>query len=66
MPEGVPPYVLVARIGSVLGMAFSLAVGLLLLIGGLLAPAAIAFALFIPSFAVMFLAERLAGAARES
>lgn len=60
MPEGLPPYVLVARIGAVLGMSFSLAVGLLLLIGGLILPSLISFVLFVPSFALMLLAERLA------
>ena len=60
MPEGLPPYVLVARIGSVLGMSFSLAIGLLLLIGGFVVPSLISFAMFIPAFAVMLFAERLA------
>ena len=62
MPETLPPYVLVARIGSVLGMSFSLAIGLLLLIGGLIAPALVAFAMFIPSFGLMLFAERIAAA----
>ncbi|MSQ41923.1 MAG: hypothetical protein EXR65_02670 [Dehalococcoidia bacterium] len=62
MLERLPPYVLVARIGSVLGMSFSLAIGLLLLLGGLLLPAAIAFLLFVPSFALMLFAERIAAA----
>jgi len=60
MPEGLPPYVLVARIGSVLGMSFSIAIGLLLLIGGFVLSALISFALFIPAFAVMLFAERVA------
>lgn len=62
MPEGLPPYVLVARIGSILGMAFSLAIGLLLLIGGLFLPSLVAFAAFLPSFGIMVYAERRAAA----
>ncbi|MPZ99924.1 MAG: hypothetical protein GEU80_11445 [Dehalococcoidia bacterium] len=58
MPEGIPPYVLVARIGSILGMSFALAIGLLLLIGGLILPSLIAFLLFIPSFGIMVAVER--------
>ena len=61
MPDGVPPYVLVARIGSILGMSFALAIGLLLLIGGWVLPALIAFALFVPSFGLMAYVERRAG-----
>jgi hypothetical protein len=53
-----PPYVLVARIGSILGMAFALAIGLLLLIGGFILPALLAFAAFLPSFGIMVVAER--------
>jgi hypothetical protein len=53
-----PPYVLVARIGSILGMAFALAIGLLLLIGGFILPSLVAFAAFLPSFGIMVLAER--------
>jgi hypothetical protein len=60
MLEGLPPYVLVARIGSILGMSFSLALGLLFLIGGWLLPALAAFALFAPAFGVMVYAERRA------
>ena len=59
MPENLPPYVLVARIGAILGMSFALAIGLLLLLGGLLLPALVAFAAFVPSFAIMVYAERL-------
>jgi hypothetical protein len=66
MPEAIPPYVLVARIGSILGMAFSIAVGLLFLIGGLVVPALIAFVLFVPSFGIMVLVERRAAASRGS
>jgi hypothetical protein len=61
MPEGIPPYVLVARIGSILGMSFALAIGLLLLIGGIILPALVAFALFVPSFLLMVFVERRAG-----
>lgn len=60
MPEGIPAYVLVARIGSILGMSFSLALGLLMLIGGWWVPSLIAFAFFIPSFGIMALVERKA------
>lgn len=62
MPDGLPPYVLVARIGSILGMAFALAIGLLFLIGGLILPALVAFAAFFPSFGIMVYAERKAAA----
>lgn len=60
MPDGLPPYVLVARITSILGMAFAVAFGLLFLIGGFFVPALAAFAAFLPSFAVMVYAERRA------
>ncbi|MSP22796.1 MAG: hypothetical protein EXR66_07270 [Dehalococcoidia bacterium] len=60
MLEGLPPYVLVARIGSILGMSFALAFGLLFLIGGWLLPALIAFAAFAPAFGIMVYAERRA------
>lgn len=60
MPEGIPPYVLVARIGSILGMSFSLAIGLLMLIGGWWVPALVAFAAFVPSFGIMAIVERKA------
>lgn len=62
MPEGLPPYVLVARIGSILGMAISLAIGLLFLIGGFFLPSLLAFACFVPSMGVMVYAERRAAA----
>jgi len=62
MPEGIPAYVLVARIGSILGMSFALAIGLLLLIGGLFLPAFVAFLAFLPSLGIMILAERKAAA----
>jgi hypothetical protein len=64
MLETIPPYVLVARIGSILGMAFALSVGLLLLIGGLILPSLIAFILFVPSFGLMVFVERRAAASR--
>ncbi len=66
MPDGLPPYVLVARIGSILGMSFALAIGLLLLIGGWLLPSLIAFLCFVPSFAIMAFVERRAAARRGS
>ena len=62
MPDRLPPYVLVARIGSILGMALSIAIGLLLLIGGWILPSLLAFAGFLPSFGVMVYAERRAAA----
>ena len=43
-------------------MAFSLAVGLLFLIGGFFLPSLLAFACFIPSLGVMVYAERRAAA----
>lgn len=58
MREGIPPYVLVVRIGSILGMSFSLAIGLLMLIGGWLVPSLLAFLCFIPAFGVMAYVER--------
>ena len=51
MPEGIPAYILVVRIGTILGMAFSIAIGLLLLIGGFILPSLVAFAFFVPSIA---------------
>lgn len=66
MPEGIPPYVLVARIGSILGMSFALAIGLLLLIGGLVLPAIVAFIAFAPSLGVMVYAERRASTGRRA
>ena len=56
---------LVARIGAVLGMSFSLATGLLFLIGGLLGPSLAAFALFVPALGLMLFAERQAAASIE-
>ena len=64
MPDELPPYVLVARIASILGMAFAMAIGLLLLIGGFVLPSLIAFALFVPSFTLMALVERQAAYSR--
>jgi hypothetical protein len=60
MPDGIPPYVLVARIVSILGMSFALALGLLLLIGGWIVPSLIAFACFAPSFGLLVIVERFA------
>ena len=57
---------LVARIGSILGMSFALAIGLLLLIGGWLLPSLLAFLCFIPSFAIMAIVERKAAARRNA
>jgi len=64
MPDELPPYVLVARIASILGMSFAMAIGLLLLIGGFVLPSLIAFALFVPSFTLMALVERQAASSR--
>ncbi len=58
MLNELPPYVLVARIGSILGMAFALSIGLLLLIGGSVLPSVVAFAAFAPAFGLMVLVER--------
>ena len=63
MPDGIPPYVLVARIGSILGMSFAIAIGLLMLIGGWFAWSLVAFAAFVPSFGLMAYVERKASAA---
>ena len=60
MQETLPPYVLVVRIGSILGMSLALAVGLLLLLGGFVLGALVAFAAFLPSFGIMVYAERRA------
>ncbi|HRC61969.1 MAG: hypothetical protein K1X87_11250 [Dehalococcoidia bacterium] len=64
MPEGVPAYILVVRIATILGMAFSIAIGLLLLIGGFVLPSLVAFALFVPSIATMVYAEKRAALAQ--
>lgn len=64
MPDGLPPYILVARIGAVLGMSLALALGILLLIGGMVLLSLLAFAMFLPSFAVLFVAERSAEASQ--
>ena len=58
MPEGLPPYVLVARIASIIGMSFALATGLLFLIGGLIVPSLVALFFFFPSLALMVVVER--------
>lgn len=60
MLNELPPYVLVARIGSILGMSFALSIGLLLLIGGSILPSVVAFAAFVPAFGLMVLVERFA------
>ena len=60
MPEGIPAYILVVRIATILGMAFSIAIGLLLLIGGFVLPSLVAFAAFVPSLATMMYAEKRA------
>ena len=60
MLNGLPPYVLATRIGSILGMSFALSIGLLLLIGGSVVPSLLAFAAFVPAFGLMVLGERFA------
>ena len=47
-------------------MSFSLAIGLLLLIGGWLLPSLIAFALFAPSFGLLVMIERFAATDRDA
>ena len=66
MPDGLPPYVLVARIGSILGMSFALAIGFLFLLAAWWVPALIAFACFIPSFGIMAYVERRASSRSKS
>ncbi len=66
MLTGPPPYVLVARIGSILAMSFALAIGLLLLIGGWLLPSLVAFLCFIPAFGLMAIVERQAAKRRKA
>jgi hypothetical protein len=65
MPEALPPYVLVARIASILGMSFSLAIGLLLLLGGFVLASLVAFVFFVPSLGIMVYAERRAATGEE-
>ena len=60
MPEALPAYVLVARIGSIVGMSFALAIGLLLLLGGFVLASLVAFAAFFPALGIMVYAERRA------
>ena len=60
MQETLPPYILVVRIGSILGMSLALAIGLLLLLGGFILGAVVAFLAFVPSFSIMVYAERRA------
>ena len=66
MQETLPPYVLVVRIGSILGMSFALAIGFLLLLGGFVIAALVAFAAFFPAFGIMVYAERRAAGGGES
>lgn len=60
MPEAAPTYVIVARIGAVLGMSLSLTTALLLLIGGFILPSLISLAMFFPALTIMMFAERRA------
>ena len=60
MGPGGRPYVLGARIISILGMSLSLSLGLLFLIGGWWLICGIAFAAFVPSFGLLAIVERYA------
>jgi hypothetical protein len=66
MPEGLPPYVLVARIGSILAMSFALALGFLFLLAGWWLISLAAFGCFVPAFALMAFVERHAGTSGSS
>lgn len=61
MNDRAATYLAVARITAVVGMAFALAIGILLLVGGWLALGALALAAAVPFFALMRLIERAAG-----
>ena len=60
MGPGVPPYVLGARIVSIMGMSLSLSLGLLFLIGGWWLICGIALIAFLPSLGVLVFVERYA------
>ena len=60
MGPGVPPYVLGARIVSIMGMSLSLSLGLLFLIGGWWLICGIAFMAFLPSLGLLVFVERYA------
>lgn len=60
MGPGVPPYVLGARIVSIMGMSLSLSLGLLFLIGGWWLICGIAFIAFLPSLGLLVFVERYA------
>ncbi len=62
MNSGVPGYIVVGRIAAVIAMSFALAVGILLLLAGAYLWGLVAVACFVPSFAGMYLVERVAGA----
>ena len=66
MGPGVPPYVLGARIVSIMGMSLSLSLGLLFLIGGWWLICGIAFMAFLPSLGLLVFVERYAQQAGHS
>ncbi len=65
MPEAIPAYVIVVRIGAVLSMSLSIAIGLMFLLGGFILPSLAAFAMFVPAMAIMMLAERRAASGQD-
>ncbi len=60
MNERTATYLAVARIAAVVGMALTLAIGILLIVGGWLAVGALVLAASVPFFALMRLVERTA------
>lgn len=60
MNDRAATYLALARIAAVVGMAFTIAVGILLIVGGWLALGALALAASVPFFALMRLVERSA------
>ena len=56
-----PPQLALARMAAVLGMAFTLTAGILLLVGGWLLAGGIALLTAVPFFGLMRFLERLAG-----
>jgi hypothetical protein len=53
-----PPQLALARMAAVLGMAFTLTAGILLLVGGWLLAGGIALLTFVPFFGLMRFLER--------
>jgi hypothetical protein len=56
-----PPQLALARMAAVLGMAFTLTAGILLLVGGWLLAGGIALLTFVPFFGLMRFLERSDG-----